>query len=118
MCNLPLSILYIFVTDRSNILTYDKIYNDTKYPQIQYRPRQYYQNNREQKHGSQNNRSQVQSNKTKVIEDDSNLNAIEYSYESTIQDDNTKNDHNLLVGFSHDPYRSSVPENEFNNGER
>ncbi|XP_038219123.1 uncharacterized protein LOC119837567 [Zerene cesonia] len=73
-------------------LTYEHIYNNTRYPQLRHTPRPFTLNPR-------NTHGQA---KTKGTD-------LGYNYVRT---------KNLLVGFAHDPFRYSVPEADYSKGVR
>ncbi|KOB66665.1 Phospholipase A2, partial [Operophtera brumata] len=83
-------------------LTYDKIYNSTSYAQIQHLPRPY-----TPVIHSQYRDSHSYSEETKGNEVDDEIDYIE---------DERKGQ--LLVGFARDPFRYSVPEEEYRKGVR
>ncbi|XP_031770586.2 uncharacterized protein LOC113522077 isoform X2 [Galleria mellonella] len=95
-------------SDWSRELTYDKIYNNTNYPQLQHRPRPYTIPIRSfNKQIDYRNEEEWKENELGREDNESEERKKEESSQSR-----------LLVGFAQDPFRYSIPEEEFLKGIR
>lgn len=102
--------------DRSKYLTYDdSIFNHTKYPQLQSK-RPYQPLNISQLRPHKGNYGSRHRNR--LEEDISSENELEYEDLEFNKHNKRLNSNDLLVGFSYDPYRFSVPEKDFVKGVR
>lgn len=93
-------IIIVFVTDLPNKLTFESIYNNTEYAQLQTLQKPYPTPASNHNYNQNENRF----NRT-------GMNEIDIS-------DLVHDKKGLLVGFSRDPFRYSVPEEDYSKGVR
>lgn len=97
---------FLSVSDLSRYLTYDQIYNNTDYVQIRQSmphsvpPTPNFSNHR------YNRNNHIVETKGKDLD------------HHNLRDENLPSSQQLLVGFSHDPYRYSIPEADYLKGMR
>ncbi|XP_026330340.1 uncharacterized protein LOC113237856 [Hyposmocoma kahamanoa] len=122
--------------DWPNHLTFDQIFNNTQYVHLQHRTRPYStqynlvhlstsprytleENNLASKYNLNKYKDVVSGNKyTNSLEEDSRGNELDLDYDYSLKDRENAIKVPLLVGFSHDPFRYSVPEDDYMKGVR
>ncbi|KAI5634231.1 phospholipase a2 domain-containing protein [Phthorimaea operculella] len=106
----------VLCQDWSRALSFDEIYNETTYVQLQQKTRPYNIVNTSHSHSLEDDRSP---NHRYNLEDSrGNEIEIDYDYETHETPVRGFSKEPLLVGFSHDPYRYSVPEEDYLKGVR